>query len=380
MPGLKTPPGYFASNGAMHESYMRAALSLARKGAGKTSPNPMVGSVLVKRGKVVGKGYHRAVGKPHAEIEALKRAGKEARGATMYVNLEPCCHQGRTPPCTDALIKAGIKEVVAAMEDPNPAVSGTGFKRLQDAGIRTVCGVLEERASELNEAYIKHITTGLPQVIMKAGMSLDGKIATASGESRWITGEASRRQVHRLRAACDAVMVGAETVIKDDPRLTARIKGGIDPVRVIVDSRLRLPLSARIFDRDSDAGVVIATTKGADVEKKRKLEALEGVTVITLDGPRGRVDLPRLMKNLGKRGVTSLLLEGGGEVNAAMLDAGLVDKVMLFVSPVIIGGKNSPDVVGGGGASSLAQAVGLERVKYRRIGGDLLMEGYITGN
>lgn len=361
---------------------MRAALSLARRGAGRVSPNPMVGSVLVKDGRIVGKGYHHAAGRPHAEIEALSRAAAEARGSTLYVNLEPCCHHGRTPPCTDALIRAGVKEVVAAMKDPNPLVAGKGFKMVQGAGIRVRCGVLEQEAGELNEAYIKYVTAGLPFVVMKAGTSLDGKIATPSGESRWITGEASRQRAHRLRAVCDAIMVGVETVLRDDPQLTARLEGGRgrDPVKVVVDSRLRVPLTARIFDSRSGARVVVATTGHADAEKMRKLEGLKGVTVLTLEGAHGRVDLRRLMESLGEMGLINILLEGGGEVNASMLEEGLVDKVMLFLSPMIIGGKGSPSVVGGKGAGALSEAVRLGRVKWKRLGRDLLVEGYLTGN
>lgn len=361
---------------------MKAALSLARRGAGRVSPNPMVGSVLVKDGRIVGKGYHHAAGRPHAEIEALSQAAAEARGSTLYVNLEPCCHHGRTPPCTDALIGAGVKEVVAAMKDPNPLVAGKGFKMVQEAGIKVRCGVLEREAGELNEAYIKHVTAGLPFVVMKAGTSLDGKIATPSGESRWITGEASRQRAHRLRAVCDAIMVGVETVLRDDPQLTVRLEGGRgrDLVKVVVDSRLRVPLAARIFDSRSDARVVVATTGQADAEKMRKLEGLKGVTVLMLEGAHGRVDLRRLMKSLGEMGLINILLEGGGEVNASMLEEGLVDKVMLFLSPMIIGGKGSPSVVGGKGARALSEAVRLDRVKWKRLGRDLLVEGYVTGN
>lgn len=358
---------------------MKTALSLARRGAGRTSPNPMVGSVLVKRGKIVGKGYHRAVGKPHAEIEALSLAGKRARGSTLYVTLEPCCHEGRTPPCTDALIEAGVREVVVAMDDPNPMVAGKGLEILQGAGIKITRGVLEEKARELNEAYVKYITTGLPFVVLKAGMSLDGKIGTCSGESRWITGEASRGYVHRLRAVSDAIMVGIETVLKDDPLLTARPdkEKGRDPVRVIVDSKLRVPLSARIFNPLSDTQVVVATTGSAEAKKVRGLEAIKGVRVLALDGPGGRVDLSRLMKSLGEMSITSLLVEGGAEVNASLLEGGLVDKVMFFLSPMIIGGKASPGVVGGRGAVTLSDAIRLANARLRRLGQDMLVEGYI---
>jgi diaminohydroxyphosphoribosylaminopyrimidine deaminase/5-amino-6-(5-phosphoribosylamino)uracil reductase len=364
----------------MHESYMKTALSLARRGAGKTSPNPMVGCVVVKGGKTVGKGYHRAAGKPHAELEALSQAGGRARGSTLYVSLEPCCHWGRTPPCTDAIIEAGVREVVAAMEDPNPKVAGKGLKTLQRAGIKTTCGVLEGAARRLNEAYAKHVTSGLPFVTLKAGMSLDGKISTSSGESRWITGEASRDYVHRMRATSDAIMVGIETVLKDDPKLTARPRKGMgrNPVRVVVDSRLRVPLSAKIFDPRSDARVIVATTGAANARKLEKLKAMDGAVVLSLEGPKGRVDLSLLMRDLGEMGIASLLAEGGSEVNASLLRDGLVDKVMFFLAPMIIGGRRSPGVIGGEGIVELTDAVRLTEVRSRRLGEDLLVEGYIA--
>jgi diaminohydroxyphosphoribosylaminopyrimidine deaminase/5-amino-6-(5-phosphoribosylamino)uracil reductase len=279
-----------------------------------------------------------------------------------------------------SLIRAEVKEVVAAMQDPNPVVAGKGLKALRESGISTVCGVLKEKAGELNRAYVKHVTTGLPLVVLKAGMSLDGKISTAGGESRWITGEVARRYVHRLRSTMDAVMVGTETLLRDDPRLTARPPRGKgrDPLRVVVDSKLRLPLTARIFDPRSEAGVVIATTGTADGPKAEKLKATPGVTLLELDGPDGRVDLPSLMKHLGAMGVTSLMLEGGAEINASMLEAGLVDKVMLFMSNMIIGGRSAPGVVGGGGTALLSQSVRLQDMKLKRYGQDLLVEGDIA--
>lgn len=357
-------------------TYMEEALRLARRGAGGASPNPLVGAVVVSAGEVVGRGFHPRAGDPHAEIFALREAQERARGATLYVTLEPCAHWGRTPPCTDAIIGAGVRRVVAAMPDPDGRVSGRGIRRLTEAGIETCVGVAEREARELNEAYIKHRTVGLPLVTAKWAMTLDGRIATRTGESRWISGEASRALVHELRATSDAVLVGIGTVLRDDPALTARIPGARNPRRVVLDSRLRIPLDARVLEQNG-APVIVVTTGRAAPEARAALEA-RGVDVLVADGPDGRVDLGSLLAELGRRGVLSLLVEGGGAVHGSFLDAGLIDKVMVFVGPRIVGGP-APAPVGGAGVDALAQAWHIRRAKVRQVDQDVVIEGYLGG-
>ncbi len=353
---------------------MREALALARRGGGFTSPNPMVGAVVVADGRIVGRGYHPRVGDPHAEVFALQDAGERVRGATLYVTLEPCAHQGRTPPCTEAIIGAGIRRVVAAMADPDHQVNGRGLHRLQEAGIETCVGVAESEARDLNEAYVKHRTTGIPFVTAKWAMTLDGRIATRSGESQWISGEASRALVHERRAVADAILVGIGTVLRDDPALTARVFAARNPRRIVLDSMLRVPLDARVLTQDGTP-VIVATTGRASSEARRALEA-RGVEVLVADGLDGRVDLEALLKEVGRRGVLSLLVEGGGTVHGAFLDAGLVDKVLIFIAPQIVGGP-APGPVGGVGVEALARAWHLSRAAFRQIGEDLVIEGYL---
>lgn len=356
---------------------MGRALRLARRGAGATSPNPMVGAVVVREGRVVGEGFHRRAGTPHAEVHALRAAGPLAAGATLYVTLEPCDHHGRTPPCTEAILAAGVRRVVAAVADPNPLVAGRGLERLRGAGVDVVVGVREGEARELNESFFKYITTGRPFVTLKYAMSLDGKAAARTGASRWISGEASRALAHRLRARHDAVMVGVGTALADDPLLTVRHGGGRDPVRIVVDSRLRLPPAARVVAAAaaSAAPTWVAATPEAPAERRAALEAA-GATVITVPDREGRVDLAALMDELGRREVTSVLLEGGPTLAAAALDAGLVDKVAAFVAPLLLGGAAAPGPVGGTGVPTPAEGLRLERVRVRRVGGDLLITGY----
>ncbi|MEA3345763.1 MAG: bifunctional diaminohydroxyphosphoribosylaminopyrimidine deaminase/5-amino-6-(5-phosphoribosylamino)uracil reductase RibD [Chloroflexota bacterium] len=358
--------------------YMAQALELAARARGRTSPNPMVGAVLVKDGEVVGQGFHHQAGEPHAEILALRQAGEQAREATLYVNLEPCCHYGRTPPCTEALIRAGVAEVHMAMEDPNPLVHGRGRAALEAAGIRTFVGEHEAQARQLNETFIKYITTGRPFVTVKFAMSLDGKIATPTGESRWITGKAARRRVHELRDVSDAVCVGVNTVLADDPRLTTRL-GKPDvrhPLRVILDSRGRAPLTNRVFDPTLPGETIVATTQAMPTHHRNALEA-QGVEVWALpsDG-QGRVDLAALLDRLGEREVISLLVEGGGTVLASLFQEELVDKVLAFVAPIIIGGRDAPTPVKGTGVFHLKDAIRLERVSVERAGEDVLIVGY----
>lgn len=359
------------------EIFIRRTLSLAEMGRGRTSPNPMVGSVVVKDGKVIGEGFHRAAGEPHAEVVALREAGGAARGATLYVTLEPCCHYGRTPPCTDLIIRSGVKRVVAAMEDPNPVVSGRGFRRLAEAGIEVRSGVLEGEARRLNEVFIKYITTGCPFVVMKFAMSLDGKIATSAGESRWISCEESRRAVHHLRDRYDAVMVGVGTILADDPMLTTRLNGnGRDPRRIVVDSSLRTPPDARAINPSSDAPTLIAVTEGAERERFLRFDR-KNVEFIVAPAKEGRVDLEWLMLELGRRKITSVLLEGGSTLNAGAIQAGIVDKVAAFIAPILIGGSEAPGPIGGSGVERLSEAVELTPPEVEFIGKDMLVTAYV---
>ena len=362
----------------MDVQYMKNALELAARARGRTSPNPMVGAVVVKEGQVVGRGYHQRAGTPHAEVHALREAGEKARGATLYVTLEPCCHHGRTGPCTEAVIGAGIRRVVLAMTDPNPLVSGGGVKKLRDAGIEVATGVLEEDARVLNEVFIKYITTGLPFIVAKAAVSLDGKIATRSGKSKWITGPEARAYGHQLRDWYDAILVGIGTVLADDPSLTARPAGGRgrDPVRVVLDSQARLPLQARVLNQDSRAPTVLAVTGRASPARVDALRQAGAEVLVVNEGPR--VDLAELVRALGQRGITSVLLEGGAGVHGSALSAGMVDKVAWFVAPKIIGGREAPGPVGGPGVEDPSEAAELERVRVSRLGADIYIEGYVT--
>ncbi|WP_449241306.1 bifunctional diaminohydroxyphosphoribosylaminopyrimidine deaminase/5-amino-6-(5-phosphoribosylamino)uracil reductase RibD [Desulfoscipio gibsoniae] len=357
--------------------YMQMALALAAGAAGRTSPNPMVGAVAVKNDRVVGRGYHARAGTPHAEVHALNEAGECAEGAILYVTLEPCCHHGRTGPCTDAIIKAGISRVVLAMTDPNPLVAGKGVQKLKDAGVQVECGVLEEDARRLNEVFIKYITTRLPYVVLKTAMSLDGKIATVKGESQWITGAKAREYVHRLRDRYDAILVGVGTVLADDPSLTARLPdgGGKDPIRIILDSKARTPINARVINRSSAAPTIIATTSGAPPEKVRLLKEA-GVQILEVSGGEGGIEPAALLRELGRREITSVLVEGGARVNGSFITAGLADKVYWFIAPKLIGGSSAPGPVGGPGIIALREALSIRDIKLRRYGEDICIEGY----
>ena len=363
------------------EKYMRLALKLAIKAKGRTSPNPLVGAVIVKNDRIIGKGYHKKSGKPHAEINALDMASRKAKGATLYLNLEPCVHFGKTPPCTKKIISSGIKKVVVAMIDPNPLNRGRGIKELRKAGVKIKGGILEKEAKEINETYIKYITTRKPFVILKTAMSLDGKIATKTGDSRWITNESSRRYVHRLRSEVDAILVGIETISRDDPRLTARVTGyGLrvkdkKPIRVVVDSRARIPLGAKILNQE--APTIVATTKFAS---KRKIEVLrkKGNKVLIIKNRDKKVNLKELLKRLGKLEITSLLVEGGGRINASFLKNGLVDKVLFFIAPKIIGGEGALTPVEGEGIERIKDAIKLKDISIKRFGEDVLIEGYVA--
>lgn len=355
---------------------MRRALELAATGRGRTSPNPAVGAVLVKGNRVISEGYHKKAGSAHAEIIALKKAGTKAKGATLFITLEPCCHTDkRTPPCTSAIIKSGIKEVVVAMIDPNPKVSGKGLQELRRSGIKSETGLMKEEAARLNEAFIKFITEMMPFVTLKIAQSLDGKIATSLGESKWITGTQARKCVHRLRNDVDAVLVGIGTVLQDNPSLDCRIRGGIDPYRVIVDTHLRIPSDVRVL-RHRDGKTIIATTSMANKRTVSRLRS-EGHTVLIIRRYNGRVDLRILMKELAKRNITSVMIEGGATLNASALSRGIVDKVLIFCAPKIIGGRDAIPSVGGISPSSLNKAIGLKDVCVAKIGSDILFEGYL---
>lgn len=354
--------------------FMKRALDLAKMGRGTTSPNPMVGAVVVKDGEIVGEGYHRKAGEPHAEVIALATAGERARGAELYVNLEPCCHFGRTPPCTDAIIKAGVKRVVAAMTDPNPMVAGKGVKRLKDAGIEVDVGVMEEEARKLNEVFIKYITTKKPFIVAKIAQSIDGKIALASGESRWITGEPARVKAHELRSWYDAVMVGIGTVLADDPLLTCRLPGKKkNPVRIVVDSNAKMPLNARILEC-KNGQVILATTEKADSKKVRLLQE-KGVEVIKTDAMDGRVNLYKLLEILGCMEITSILVEGGSTLTSSLIKEGLVDKLLIFLAPLVIGGDGI-DSVNELYIDEMSRAVRFKFNSVELIGKDILLEAY----
>lgn len=360
---------------------MTQALELAERGCGTTSPNPMVGALVVSQGRIVGRGYHRAAGEPHAEILALREAGTRARGATLYVTLEPCSHlKKRTPPCVPAVIQSGVRRVVVAMTDPNPAVRGKGLAQLRRAGLSVTVGVCRREAESLNRAYRHWMITKQPYVLLKAGMTLDGRIATAGGESKWITGRASRCEVHQLRSRIDAVIVGIGTVLKDDPALTARRPPRLtalaakQPVRIVVDSRLRIPRAATILTGQQQAKTWVVTTDAAPQAKLRALER-QGIEVVVLPHVRGHVSLPHLAQALGARGMTSVMVEGGGELNAAFLRAKLVNEVRCYVAPILLGGVDSKGIVGGPSPRRLAQVWALKRMRVRMVGDDLVVEG-----
>ncbi|MFU8796513.1 MAG: bifunctional diaminohydroxyphosphoribosylaminopyrimidine deaminase/5-amino-6-(5-phosphoribosylamino)uracil reductase RibD [Dehalococcoidia bacterium] len=361
------------------EQYMEYALTLARLAIGCTSPNPAVGAVVVRDGLAIGMGYTQPAGSEHAEVMALRQAGEKARGAVLYVTLEPCSHYGRTPPCTEAIIEAGVSEVHVALLDPNPVVSGRGIARLNEAGIRTYVGMCEREACEINEAYIKQITTGMPFVIAKFAMSLDGKIATKTGDSKWITREEARKYAHGLRYGADAIMVGANTIVADDPHLTARGCGGkggtgkMQPLRLIVDSTGRVPIGAHVFE--PPGGVLLAVKEPMDPAKRGDF-VKAGAEVLELPARGGGVDVVELFRLLGRRGIVTVLVEGGGELLGSLFDNGLVDKVKVFISPVIIGGKGAVGVRGNG-VNTMAEALRLTRVDIKKFGDDVLVSGYV---
>ena len=357
---------------------MKIALDLAKLGKGKVNPNPLVGAVIVKDKKIIAKGYHEKYGEDHAEVNAFKNAKENVAGATMYVTLEPCSHYGKTPPCVDKIIDKKISRVVIGMMDPNKLVLGQGIKKLQDAGIEVEVGVLEEECKKLNEVFIKYIKNKKPFVVLKAAMSLDGKISTASGESKWITGNKSRSEVHKLRNDLSAIMVGVDTVIIDNPYLTCRIVDGRNPIRIIVDSKLRIPKDSNVLENTNDIKTIIATTEKAAKEKIDYLKNI-GVWVIKTKSTDEKVNLKELMIKLGELKIDSILLEGGSMLNYSALEVGIVDKVLIYIAPKIIGGVNSKTPVGGNGIEQLKDAFKIKDLNISMVSEDVLNQGYIGG-
>lgn len=360
--------------------FMGLALALAEKSAGRTSPNPAVGAVLVNGGEVIGSGRHKKAGMPHAEVEAIVsvKEKKRLQGSTMYVTLEPCCHSSKRSSCTKAVIDAGIGRVVASMKDPNPEVNGHGIEELRRAGLKVETGLRGNEARKLNTAFAKFITTKEPFVVLKAAMSADGKTATRTGQSKWISSAQSRKRVHELRNIVDAVIVGINTVLRDDPKLTCRSPGGRDPLRVVLDSGLRIPVDARVL---ADGNAIIATTGRCDKRKKNALEEI-GVEVLVVgsdgDGVGGnRVNLKEVLGVLAARGLIHIMIEGGSEISASALGQGVVDKVVYFIAPKIIGGRDAKTPVGGAGIGRMSDALRLRDIEVKRIGDDIVMEGYL---
>lgn len=363
------------------QDYMEMALALAERGVGWTAPNPAVGAVVVTDGKVVGRGWHKACGGPHAEVFALDEAGEAARGGDIYVTLEPCNHTGKTPPCTEKILASGIRRVFIAMEDPNPVASG-GIERLRSQGLTVTCGILKERAEALNEGFIKHVRTGRPFVIAKSASTLDGRTATSTGHSQWITGEKARRHVHELRHAVDAILVGIGTVTADDPSLTCRLEsGGKDPMRLILDSRLSIDEEARVLRLKSDSGTVLVCGKIPDdahetLRKKERLTAA-GARVLEVPLKEGRVDLDALMGILGAEKIQSLLIEGGARILKSALDAKIVDKFRLYIAPKLLTGDDGFPITAGKGPLSMDEALSLTRITVRHFDNDVMIEGYL---
>ena len=362
------------------EEYMRRALELARKGEGHTSPNPMVGCVVVKDGRIISEGYHEKYGEFHAERNALTRCTEDTAGADLYVTLEPCCHQGKTPPCTEAIIEQKIRKVVIGSRDPNPKVAGKGVQILRDHGIYVETGILDAECRKLNEVFYHYIATKTPFVVMKYAMTLDGKIACATGDSKWVTGEIARTQVHRMRGRYRGIMVGIGTVLADDPMLNCRVEGGVDPVRIICDSNLHIPTESQIVKTASDIETIVACSQEA-LESERKQEKIRrlkeaGIQIIGTEGAHG-VNLVELMKKLGGQNIDSILLEGGGTLNASALEDGIVNKVYAYIAGKLIGGMDARSPVEGMGIDRMADAITLQNVEIEKLGDDFCIVGYV---
>jgi len=363
------------------EQCMHLALSLARKGMGTTSPNPMVGAVIVRGNRVIGKGYHRKAGMPHAEIVALNDAKEEARGATLYINLEPCAHVGRTPPCVNSIIAAGVRRVVVAMLDPNPLVNGKGVNELKKAGIEVKVGLLEEEAKRLNEAFVVYMEKKRPFFTMKGAVSLDGKIATKTCDSKWISNEESRRYVNKLRSSVDGIMVGINTVILDNPLLIPKIARPKKlPVRIILDSKLRIPFSCDVVKTSEKYKTWVFTAEDSRPDKETKLRSM-GLDVVRVPKDEsGRVSPKHVCEALFKREIMHVLVEGGGEINSGLLKEDLLDKIVLFYAPIIIGGKGAYNLIGGKGIDFLKDAYKIDIAAVKRFKEDIYLEGYVHRN
>lgn len=362
------------------EEYMRRALELARKGEGHTSPNPMVGCVVVKDGRIISEGYHEKYGEFHAERNALTRCTEDTAGADLYVTLEPCCHQGKTPPCTDIIIEKKIARVFVGSMDSNPLVAGKGVQILRDHGIYVETGILDAECRKLNEVFYHYIATKTPFVVMKYAMTLDGKIACATGDSKWVTGEIARTQVHRMRGRYRGIMVGIGTVLADDPMLNCRVEGGVDPVRIICDSNLHIPTESQIVKTASDIETIVACSQEA-LESERKQEKIRrlkeaGIQIIGTEGAHG-VNLVELMKKLGGQNIDSILLEGGGTLNASALEDGIVNKVYAYIAGKLIGGMDARSPVEGMGIDRMADAITLQNVEIEKLGDDFCIVGYV---
>ena len=357
--------------------YMELALMLAKNGLGWTAPNPMVGAVLVKDGEIIGQGWHEKCGEPHAERNALANCKKSPQGATLYVTLEPCCHQGRQPPCVDAILEAGIRRVVVGSADPNPLVAGKGIRILREHGIEVTEHMLEEECDRLNEVFFHYIQTKTPYVILKYAMTIDGKIATYTGESKWITGEKAREHVHNNRHRYSGIMVGVKTVLEDNPMLTCRIPEGVNPTRIICDTNLRTPIESNIVQSAKDIQTIIAT--GNVEEEKVKIYEELGCKILQLPDENGKVSLESLMKKIGEMNIDSVIVEGGGTLNWSMVSKGLVNKTEIYIAPKIFGGKDAKTPVEGQGFKLPAESLNLEKSKVSILGEDILIESYIKG-
>jgi diaminohydroxyphosphoribosylaminopyrimidine deaminase/5-amino-6-(5-phosphoribosylamino)uracil reductase len=360
------------------EWYMTRALELAERGQGHVEPNPMVGCVVVRDGEVVGEGFHQQFGGAHAEVEALRVAGRRANGATLYVTLEPCCHQGKTPPCSEAIVAAGIRRVVAPLADPFEQVAGQGFAQLRSAGVSVEIGLLEAPARRLLAPFLKRVEQGIPWIIAKWAMTLDGKIATRSGQSRWISGHAAREIVHRLRGRVDAILVGRGTVEADDPLLTARPPGPRIATRVVLDSLAAMPLASQLVRTAGQAPVLVAASSEAPVERCDALRAA-GCEVCTFEG-NSTERVVKLLKELAKRGMTNVLVEGGGRVLGSLLEAGQIDEVHVFVAPKLVGGEAAATPIGGQGIGDLSQALQLDEPRIEQLGTDVYVSGRVRRN
>jgi diaminohydroxyphosphoribosylaminopyrimidine deaminase/5-amino-6-(5-phosphoribosylamino)uracil reductase len=361
-----------------HEFFMKKALALAKKGQGYTSPNPMVGAVIVKDGEVKGKGYHQAVGQAHAEVNAIEDAGSQAKGATLYVNLEPCNHTGRTPPCTRKILEAGIKRVVVALEDPN-TIAGGGSVFLKQNGIEVIAGVCENQAARLNEAFLKYVNSKTPFVTIKCAATLDGRIATRTGDSRWVTGEKARRHVHRLRHAVDAILVGIGTIHADNPSLTTRLDSnkGVDPIRIVLDTHLSISPDAKILKLNSNSDTILVTGNTVSEAQKKKV-AKNRVRFLAQPVKNGQIDMKALMVQLGSMDITSLLIEGGSQVIASAFGSGIVDKALFFYAPKILGGDDGIPICRGPGPRLMKDCIRATNIRIRRFDDDVMIEAYIS--